>query len=183
MRELKTWRWKVNILKQLTFMGMVMVIVLTASAPAFSQQGPAGGRGMSAPPGMHHQRFMMPDRLTPEQQQAMRDIYQDYQQATEKTMKSLWARELELQAALANESIDESRVNSLVKTINDLRSNLYREQVKMYMQLARADLLYPMMRGPGMMGMGRGMGFCPMMGSGMMGPYSPGYDMEDDPID
>ena len=55
--------------------------------------------------------------------------------------------------------------------INGLRSDLYQQRVKMYMQLAEADLIYPVTRSLGMMGGGMGMmGACPMTGSGSFGP-------------
>ncbi len=148
------------------------VIVLMAAAPVLSQQAHYG-RGMGPMSGVEQYHGMMLSQLTQEQQRAVRDIYQGYQQATAETMERLWAQELQLQAALAADKIDESRVNSLVDAINNLRSDLYREQVNMYMQLAEADLMYPVMRSFGGMGRGMGMGMmgsCPVMGSGMMGP-------------
>ena len=159
-----------NFRKLITETCIAAVIVLMAAAPVLSQQ-EYHGRGMGPMYGMEQHHRMMLSQLTPEQQRTVRNIYQNYQQATAETMERLWTQELQLQAALAAEKIDKSRVNSLVDAINDLRSDLYREQVNMYMQLAEADLMYPVMRSLGRMGGGMGMmGSCPMMGSGMMGP-------------
>ncbi len=163
--------------KLITGTCVAAVIVLMAATPVLSQQ-MHPGRGMGPMSGVEQYHGMMFSQLTQEQQRTVRNIYQNYQQATADTMEKLWAQELQLQAALAADKIDESRVNSLVDAINDLRSNLYREQVNMYMQLAEADLMYPVMRslgGMGRGGMGMGMtGSCPMMGSGMMGPWMMG---------
>ncbi len=165
-----------NFPKLITGTCVAAVIVLMTATPVLPQQ-MHHGRGMGPMYGVE-QYGMMFSQLTQEQQRTVRNIYQGYQQATAETMEKLWAQELQLQAALAADKIDESRVNSLVDAINDLRSNLYREQVNMYMQLAEADLMYPVMRslgGMGRGGMGMGMtGSCPMMGSGMMGPWMMG---------
>lgn len=163
-----------NMRKMITGAGAVAIIFMVTSTQAFSQQGPYGGAALRQP-GMGQQQAMMLSQLTPEQQRAATNIYQDYQKATTQTMKRLWAQELQLMAALAADKIDETRVNSLVGSINTLRSNLYQERVKMYLQLAKADLMYPVMRSRGMMGRGMGLGrgmmwTCPMMGQGMPEP-------------
>ena len=155
--------------KLVTWACVATVIILMAATPVLSQQ-MHPGRGMGPMSGVEQYHGMMLSQLTQEQQRTVRGIYQNYQQATAEIMERLWAQELQLQAALTVDKIDESRVSSLVDAINDLRSNLYREQVNMYMQLAEADLIYPVMRsfggmGRGMMGMGT-MGSCPMMGPG-----------------
>ena len=153
------------------------VIVLAAAAPALSQQG-IPGRGPGPMYGMERHHAMMLSRLTPEQQRTVRNIYQNYQQATADTREKLWEQRIQLQAALTTETIDESKVNSLVESINDLRSELYRQRVKMFMQLAEADLMYPVTRSLGMMGGGMGMmGACPMMGPGGFGPGMMGDGM------
>jgi len=166
-----------NVRKMIVGFGAAAVIMLMASAPAFSQHGAHGGMPIDPPgPGPHS---MIQSWLTPDQQREVMSIQQEYQKATAETVKRLWAQELQLTAALASDKIDENRVNALVGTINTLRSNLYREQVNMYLKLAKADLMYPVMRGRGMMGRGMGMGmfpgggmmgFCPMLNPGLTGP-------------
>lgn len=156
--------------KPVTGIFAAFVIILIAAAPALSQQG-IPRRGPGPLYGMERHQAMMLSQLTPEQQRTVRNIYQNYQQATADAREKLWEQKIQLQAALTAETIDESRVNSLVETINGLRSDLYQQRVKMYMQLAEADLIYPVTRSLGMMGGGMGMmGACPMTGSESFGP-------------
>lgn len=162
--------------KSVACMIAVVIIVLAASVSAFSQA-PRGGPGVGRPGAGYPP--MMGDLLTPEQQRTITAIQQNFREATSETVKKLWEQELQLMTALAAPEIDEDKVRSIVDSISALRSDLYRQQVEMYLELARQDLLYPLMRNRGMMGWGMGggmMGLCPMYGpgaTGLDGPASP----------
>ncbi len=150
--------------KSIACISVTAIIVLAVSVAAFSQP-PRGGPGAGRP-GMGQQP-MMGYLLTPEQQRTVTAIQQNFREASSETVKKLWEQELQLMTALAAEELDEDRVRSIADSISALRSDLYRQQVGMYLELARQDLLYPLMRNRSMTGWGMGMG--PGAGAGMMG--------------
>lgn len=135
-------------------------LVIMLSSPAFAQAGHrmGGGPGMMAGGPM-----FMGEQLTPQQQQTLMNIQAGHRDAFMNLHKKLWAKRIQLEAALTEDKIDQGRVNSLVNDINKLRSSLFEEQVKMQVEIAKAGLSYHAMKGGGMMGRG-------MMGGGMMGP-------------
>jgi len=119
---------------------------------------------MGGGPGMMAGGPMSPGaELTPQQQQTLMNIQAGHRDAFLNLHKKLWAKRIQLEAALTEDKIDQGRVNSLVNDINKLRSSLFEEQVKMKVELAKAGLAYYAVKGGHMMGGG-------MMGRGMMGP-------------
>lgn len=141
------------------------IFIMLIASPVLAQM----GHGMGAGPNMAAggSGFMgMGAQLTPQQQQTLRNIQAAHQDAFAGIMKKLWAKQVQLEAALTEDKIDQAKINSLVSDINKLRSSLFEEQVKMRVELSKAGLAYYTMRGGGMMGRGMGSG---MMGTGMMG--------------
>jgi Spy/CpxP family protein refolding chaperone len=116
---------------------------------------------------MHGPGMAMGPGLTPDQQQTLQRITNAHLASFTKLNQRLWAKKVQLQAALTEDRIDEARVKTLANEINKLRADLLNEQVAMQVELSRAGLAYHTLRGRGMMGHGMMMGStggsCPMM--------------------
>lgn len=151
------------------FLAGALAIMLASPAFAQGRGHMMGGAGMMAGGPLSSS-----EQLTPQQQQTLQNIQASHKDAFTNLHKKLWAKNIQLAAALTEDKIDQGRVNSLVSDINKLRSSLFEEQVKMRLEIAKAGLAYYTMRGGRMMG-GMGPG---MMGSGMMGPC-PMMDVDD----
>ncbi len=139
-----------------------LVIVLASPVVAQTGNRMGGGYGMMMGGGPH----FMGTQLTPQQQQALQNIEAGHRDAFLTLHKKLWAKKIQLAAALTEDKIDQGKVNSLVSDINKLRSSLFEEQVKMRVEIAKAGLAYYAMGSGHMMGraMRAGMmGPCPMM--------------------
>jgi Spy/CpxP family protein refolding chaperone len=151
----------------IVFTGILMVMI---ASPAIAQTGHhmGAGQAMSA---KGPRNMGMGEQLTPQQQQTLQNIQAAHRDTFVGLHKKLWAKGIQLEAALTEDKIDQAKVNSLVSEINKLHSSLFEEHVKMQVEIAKAGLAYYTMRGGHMMGggmMGRGMG-PGMMGTGMMG--------------
>ena len=152
---------KMRKLLTIVFAGALVTVL---ASPVFAQAGNRMGRGPGMMMGGGPQS--MGTQLTPQQQQTLQNIQESHRDAFLSLHKRLWAKRIQLAAALTEDKIDQGRVNSLVSDINKLRSSLFEEQVKMLVEIARAGLAYYAMRGGPMMGGGMGagmMGLCPMM--------------------
>lgn len=150
---------------------IAVLAALCLAFPLWAQpMGPTGG----AAGRMHGHGGLMGSGLTPDQQQTMQKITDAHKPALTKLSQKLWAKEIQLQAALTEDKIDDGKVKALSGEINRLHSDLFNEQVAMKVELAKAGLSYYALRGRHMMGagmMGDHMdGSCPMMdGGGMPG--------------
>ncbi len=166
------------IMRKPTALLIAGMLMLMFAAPALAQPGHRMGPGQGMT-GQGPGRTGMAAQLTPQQQQTLQKIQAAHQNAFADITRKLWAKQIQLQAALTEDKIDDGKIRSLTSDINTLRSSLFDEQVKMQVELSRAGLAFYTMRG-GMMGQGMGagmmggIGFCPMMGSGMMGPDGTG---------
>jgi Spy/CpxP family protein refolding chaperone len=144
---------------------MAMAVALLPASQAWAQPmahmkgAPGHDRGQGGP---------MSTGLTQDQQQTMQKIMNAHKPAFTRLNQRLWAKGIQLQAALTEDKIDESRVKALTGEINRFHADLFNEQVAMQVELAKAGLAYYTMRGHGMMGMGmmgsQAGGACPMMG-------------------
>lgn len=163
-RRMEDYMYKPNY--TIGILAVVFVLLTAAPAPAQHGQhmGPAGMSGQAA------KGMGMQDQLTPQQQQTLQKIHTAHQQAFSAIDRNLWSRQIQLQAALTEDKIDEGKVKSLANEINKLRSDRFNEQVKMWTEISKAGLAYQTMRGGPMTGggmMGQGMmNSCPMMGGG-----------------
>ncbi len=164
-------------IRKLTTIVLAGVLAIVLASPVFAQATTrmGGGPGMMMGGGPQ----AMGAQLTPQQQQTLQNIEAGHRDAFLNLHKKLWAKRIQLAAALTEDKIDQGKVNSLVSDINKLRSSLFEEQVKMRVEIAKAGLAYYAMGGHmtpgGMMGRGMGPG---MMGRGMMGPC-PMMDADD----
>ncbi|MFW6324329.1 MAG: periplasmic heavy metal sensor, partial [Desulfovibrionales bacterium] len=156
-----------------TFLSVLAILVLSVPM-VFAQQG-QDRRNLEGRQGFHGQSWQMPwqQPLTQEQQQAVQQVYETKVTQVYPLNMRIKAVRAELVAELHSEQVDQGAVDQLVSRLSDLRTELVRQQIDMFLQLKRADvpvhMLPGMMQGMmGGMGMGRGKG---MRGMGMMGGH------------
>lgn len=148
-------------------LSLSVVAILALAAVSFA--GPGQGRGyhMGGGYGMMGDGSRMGGygqaaNLTDDQRAALEKTAQDFAARTEPLRADLYAKNLELAAELAKSAPDQSRIASLTREVNDLRSELFTQRVAFRSTLAKD---YGIRGG---FGMGRHMGYG-MMGQGMAG--------------
>lgn len=138
--------------------GMSILAVLMFSALAFA----APGQEKQGPAPYHGPRMeQWYDQLSTEQQEALQSIHEKYVDQMRDMRLQLKAKKAALRVQVLGSSPDQSKVDTLVSEINELRSKLFSAKVNMQMEKRAKDLpvhgMY--MRDKGMM---NGSG-CPMM--------------------
>lgn len=124
------------------------------------------------PDGMGNSGWITGDPgLSPEKLAAVRNIYNEYYQATAPLRQQLYARHSELSAQLYGGNTDDKRVQVLTRDISDLNAKLFENQVNLRRRLVREGVPIGTYGHGGMMngGYGGGGGGWGGMGYGGMG--------------
>jgi len=146
----------------------LMMVVSVASA-----QGPGGGPGYG--PGYKQQKgdFGQGPRigreqgprgffsnLSPEKQEAVKKIMDEYRAQAAPRRAELKARKAELEWRLSDPATDQKTIDALVDQINDLRGKQFKERVAHQQKLAKETGVYGFGMGGGHGRGGRGGGSC-----------------------
>jgi zinc resistance-associated protein len=121
-----------------------------------------------------HDEAMM--NLSPEKQEIVRKLHEDYYNSTREARKELLSKRHELDALLYSANPDEKRIQALTREISDLRSSLYNARISLKGKLIKEDIPFGGGYGHGRgHGKGRGKGpFCDGAGHGGRGPFCDG---------
>ncbi|MBU1003605.1 MAG: periplasmic heavy metal sensor [Proteobacteria bacterium] len=128
------------------------VAVLSLSAMAFAYgpgMGPGMGRGGCGAIGAAQ-------TLTPEQQQQLDTLQNDFFARTETLRQETYAKHLELEALLAATKMDKGKIEAVTKQLVDLKGKMFQESVTFREKVREA----------GIQDFGRGRGFCGRSGQG-----------------